>query len=208
MPDLISLTRLGALMLALLACSSREQAKREPWNDALKAELLQRIAKDQEVRDRVVAFMQTGAKPDSLAFAEMRAVDSANTAWMRDMVASHGWPDRSAVGEDGMGAAFLLVQHADLDTAFQAAMLPMITEAFRRGEAKGQSVALLTDRLAVARNQGQVYGSQATMDSGRVVFHPIADSANVDARRAEMGLPPLAEYRRVLDSVYFGRRTP
>ena len=208
MPDLISLTRRGFLLLALLACSNREPPKKEPWNERLKADLLQRIATDQEVRDRVVASMQSGAKPDSAVFAEMRAVDSTNTAWLREAVARHGWPDSSVVGGNGAAAAFLLLQHADLDTAFQAAMLPALTDAFRRGEAQGQSVALLTDRLAVARRQGQVYGSQASMKDGQVVFDPIKDSANVDARRAEMGLPPLAVYRRVLDSVYFGRRTP
>jgi hypothetical protein len=87
-------------------------------------------------------------------------------------------------------------------------MLPALVAAFRRGQAQGQSVALLTDRLAVARGEPQVYGSQASITDGRVIFAPIADSAGVDARRAEMGLPPLSEYRRVLDSVYLGRRAP
>jgi hypothetical protein len=30
---------------------------------------------------------------------------------------------------------------------------------------------------------------------------PIADSAGVDARRKSMGLPPLAEYLRLVDSM-------
>lgn len=90
----------------------------------------------------------------------------------------------------------------------QAAMLPALDAAFRRGQAQGQSVALLTDRLAVARHEPQVYGSQTTITDGRITFAPIADSAGVDARRARMGLPPLNEYRRVLDSVYGRKRPP
>ena len=87
-------------------------------------------------------------------------------------------------------------------------MLPEIEAAFRRGQAAGQSVALLTDRLAVARHEPQVYGSQTTMTDGRMTFAPIKDSAGVDARRAKMGLPPLSEYKRVLDSVYGPKRAP
>jgi hypothetical protein len=34
---------------------------------------------------------------------------------------------------------------------------------------------------------------------------PVRDSANVDARRAVVGLPPLREYLRVIDSSYTPR---
>lgn len=179
-----------------------------PWDDALTSELLRRVAADQAVRDTLVAAMQEGSAPDTALFAEMRAIDSSNAQWLKEAVARHGWPERDAVGEEAARAAFLLVQHADHDTAFQAAMLPALEAAFRRGQAAGQSVALLTDRLAVARQLPQVYGSQTTMTDGRMTFAPIADSAGVDARRAKMGLPPLSEYKRVLDSVYGPRRPP
>jgi len=194
--------------LLSLACGAQERAALTPWDDALKSELLRRVAADQAARDRIVAAMREGSAPDTALFAEMRTIDSSNALWLREAVARHGWPARDAVGEEAARAAFLLVQHADHDTAFQAAMLPEIEAAFRRGQAAGQSVALLTDRLAVARRQPQVYGSQTTMTDGRMTFEPIADSAGVDARRAKMGLPPLSEYKRVLDSVYGPKRPP
>jgi len=152
--------------------------------------------------------MRTGTAPDTALFLELKAIDSSNALWLQDAVARHGWPDRDAVGDSGARAAFLLVQHADHDTAFQAAMLPALDAAFRRGQAEGGSVALLTDRLAVARNEPQVYGSQTTITDGRITFAPIADSAGVDARRAQMGLPPLKEYLRVLDSLFGPKRPP
>lgn len=148
---------------------------------------------------------QAGESPDSLDFQRMLAVDTANTAWLRAVVESHGWPGRSTVGTDGANAAFLLVQHADRDTAFQAMVLPLMERAYATGDAEGQQVALLTDRIATARGEPQVYGSQADISNGRVVLKPIRDSAGVDVRRARMGLPPLAEYVRVLDSVYAKR---
>lgn len=197
-----------ALLLLSLGCGARDRPALTPWDDALKAELLRRVAADQAVRDRLVAAMQAGTAPDTGLFMELRTTDSSNALWLQEAVARHGWPDRDVVGADGARAAFLLVQHADHDTAFQAAMLPALDAAFRRGQAEGQSVALLTDRLAVARHEPQVFGSQTTITDGRITFTPIADSAGVDARRARMGLPPLIEYRRVLDSVYGPKRRP
>jgi hypothetical protein len=66
-------------------------------------------------------------------------------------------------------------------------------------------VALLTDRLASARGLPQEYVTRADLRDGQIAVKPIRDSAQVDARRATMGLPPMTEYLRVLDSVYFGR---
>ena len=149
---------------------------------------------------------QAGELPDSLDVARAMSVDSANTRWLNIVVAQRGWPGRTLVGADGANAAFLLAQHADRDTAFQAQMLPLVTSAYDAGEVEGQAVALLTDRVAVARGRPQVYGSQASVVAGRVVLKPIADSAGVDARRARLGLPPLGVYVRLLDSLYVGRR--
>jgi hypothetical protein len=174
----------------------------------MKAELLQRVAADQAARERIVAVTRAGSELDSATIAGVSAVDSANVAWLKEMVERRGWPDRASVGEDGASAAFLLVQHADRDTAFQARVLPALEAAHRRGEAQGQHVALLTDRLAGARGEPQLYGTQTTMRDGRIVLNPLRDSSGVDARRAQMGLPPLQEYLRVLDSVYIGRRAP
>ena len=177
-------------------------------DSALRAELLSRLEADQAVRLAVMRKQQEGRTPDSLDFVRMIAVDTANTAWLERIVGERGWPARSRVGADGANAAFLLVQHADRDTAFQARVLPELEKAFAAGEAEGQQVALLADRLAVARGQPQIYGSQADVSGGRVTLKPIADSAGVDARRARMGLPPLAAYLRILDSLYTERPKP
>jgi len=88
------------------------------------------------------------------------------------------------------------------DTAFMRAMLPLIEEAFRRGDLKGEAVAMLTDRLAVKAGHPQTYGTQASLQGGRWVLDPIADSVHVDERRKRMGLPPLATYKRLFDSMY------
>jgi hypothetical protein len=64
---------------------------------------------------------------------------------------------------------------------------------------------MLTDRVEVKAGRPQIYGTQLSLKDGRWVLDPIADSAGVDVRRRQMGLPPLAEYLRLADSVM---RTP
>jgi hypothetical protein len=169
---------------------------------ALRTELLHRAATDSAVREAFTAGYRAGSEPDAVAAARVIAIDSANTAWLAAVVARHGWPGRRRVGQDGTDAAFLLVQHADRDTAFQVRTLPMLERAYRSGEASGHHVALLTDRVATARGEPQVYGTQADVRNGHPVIKTIADSAGVDRRRAAVGLPPLAEYLRILESVY------
>jgi hypothetical protein len=178
-----------------------------PSDTALRRELLARVARDQAIRERFSEELRaTGKVVDSTARA-MMAIDSGNIAWLRPILLGRKLPTRREVGADGLEAIFLLVQHADADTAFQAAILPRFEAAFAAGELDGGSVALLTDRVMKARTGRQRYGTQATLKDGQMVFDPIDDSAGVDARRQRMGLPPLLEYKRVLDSVY-GKQGP
>lgn len=199
---LVHLATMCGAAVALGAGCTRVQGTSASRDLALRAELLHRVARDQAVRDTLTAVMRGGRSPDSALIGRVQAVDADNTAWLARIVVRRGWPGKSAVGHDGADAAFLLVQHADADTAFQARALPLLERAYKAGETTGQQVALLTDRLASARGHLQVYGTQADIRDGRVLLKPIADSAHVDERRAAAGLPTLREYVRVLDSVY------
>jgi hypothetical protein len=122
-------------------------------------------------------------------------VDVPNTERLKALVAENGWPTRAEVGADGRTAIFLLVQHADRDPAFQKEALGPMREAYEAGDASGGDLALLTDRILVAEGKPQRYGSQVYMEPGQPpALRPIEDEANVDTLRAEVGLPPLADY--------------
>lgn len=169
-------------------------------DEALRAALVSRGRQDQAVREVFLA----GHHQDTTDLRQMADVDADNTSFLKKIIAERGWPGRSMVGSDAEAAAFLIVQHSP-DTAFQAKVLPLIEKAYAGGEAEGQQVALLTDRVAVDRGQPQVYGTQASIVNGRFKLNPIADSANVDRRRAELKMPPVAAYMRILDSLYSTR---
>jgi hypothetical protein len=74
--------------------------------------------------------------------------------------------------------------------------------AFRRGEAAGQDVALLTDRVRQGEGKLQLYGTQATITDGGLVVDPIENPTELDRRRASLGLPPHAVYLRLLREAY------
>lgn len=91
----------------------------------LRNELLKRRKEDQRIRFEPNPNM-----------SEWRKIDADNTAFMKKVIDKHGWPGKSLVGADGALAAFLLVQHASADPAFQERCLVLIREAVEQGEAR------------------------------------------------------------------------
>jgi hypothetical protein len=163
-------------------------------DDALREELLAMLAQDQAVRTGIP--LPGDDRTAEELFADMDAVDARNGARMAEILAVHGWPGWSLVGEDGAEAAWALVQHADRRPDLQEDGLALLRGAVEAGDASPGDLAYLVDRFLVGRNLPQRYGTQLGGDAnGNLVPRtPIEDEANVDARRAEAGLEPLAEY--------------
>lgn len=183
----------------IAACPALQPPPRR--SAALRRELLAMRDHDQEVRARVTARVRPGEPLDQALADELWVVDQAHTARMRAVVAAHGWPGRSLVGEDGAFAAWLLVQHADADQAFQERCLALLEAAVAAGEAEPKELAYLTDRVRCGAGLPQRYGTQMREHEGAYIPQPIEDEANVDARRAAVGLEPLAIYSGPLSVV-------
>lgn len=164
----------------------------------LRRELLERRERDQAIRD---ALIKSGAEnPDPKIRDEMRAIDRDNTERVKEIVLAHGWPGPELVGADGTFAVWLFVQHSTPE--FQKEMLPRVEKAYRDQKLPGSSYALLLDRVRVHEGKPQVYGSQGRWENGVLGLQPIEDEANVDQRRKEVGLGPLAEYLAGLRAMY------
>jgi len=182
-------------MLARAEATQKQRAAL--MDEPLRRELLDREARDQASQHAAIAA--GGAD----AFKDTAPVAKANAQWLKTVIAAKGWPTRSKVGRDGAKAAWLLVQHADQDPAFQAEVLPLIEHAARTGEADRADVALLTDRVLVAQGKPQRYGSQFVRgEDGVMRLRPTEDMPGLDARRSAMGLPSLAEYKAILAESY------
>jgi hypothetical protein len=170
----------------------------------LREELLHMAEVDQDARRRLDRHpgLDQGVPEQELTAAEradldhLRAVDTSNTARMRTIIGQHGWPGRSLVGDDGAQAAWLLVQHADHDPAFQRACLELLGHAVKAGQADAGHHAYLTDRVLLAEGKQQLYGTQLMLVGGTWQPRPLADPDRVDDRRRQVGLEPLADYLR------------
>ena len=164
----------------------------------LRDELLAMAAADQDARQRLDCHprpSQGMSEQEFTAAEQIRGVDATNTARMKAIVQAYGWPGRSLVGEDGAQAAWLLVQHADRDPAFQRLCLEPLN-GVRAGAADARHHAYLTDRVLLAEGGQQLYGTQFLVAGGRWQLRPLADHDRVDDRRRQVGLEPLADYHR------------
>lgn len=175
----------------------REEARLTGLDRELRKELLARQALDQDIRKRATA---AGNPPPKALMDEWARIDHDNTEWMKAVLARYGWPGKSLVGKDGASAAWLFVQHADMDKPFQKEAIKLLEAAVAKGEAESKDLAYLTDRILVGEGKPQRYGTQYHEVEGKRVPQPIEDAEHVDARRALVGLMRKAEYDRVMQA--------
>lgn len=163
-------------------------------DSALARELIRMGEEDQAGRGDLARAVTRG---DTAVLRRFMAGDSVRTTRLQRIVAEHGWPTRSLAGPEAAMAAWLLLQHSP-DNAWQARMLPSLERAAAAHEIRPQDLAMLTDRVLVHSGKPQRYGNSFSVRDGRLVPDPIERLDGLDARRAAVGLPPMAEYARVL----------
>lgn len=129
------------------------------------------------------------------------SVDEVNTARLKEIVATHGWPKVSNVGKEAASAAWLLAQHADHDPEFQAQCLNMMKQ-LPPNEVDPTNLAYLEDRVRVNTGRPQLYGTQFHRQNGRIMPQPIEDEAHVEQRRKAIGLKPLSEYAVEIEKIF------
>jgi hypothetical protein len=125
-------------------------------------------------------------------------VDKENYKKLKEIFSKYGFPTVAMVGRDGVSDAFLLVQHADNDPAFQRQALLLAKPLMERRELPKQEYALLTDRVLSNEGKPQIYGTQADIVNGKIVVKTVQDYKNLDERRENMGLPTEEKYIEIL----------
>lgn len=121
----------------------------------------------------------------------MRALirtDLDNTAFLqRELEARDGrWWTVEEVGADMAGQIWLLTQHADLTPAFQQMALEKMAPLLETGDVNRNNYAYLWDRVAVAQERLQRFGTQGRCigPGSWVAFEIEAPAEEVNARRA------------------------
>lgn len=169
-------------------------------------ELFSRVAREQFVRASFTALQQRQGWADQLSpdgsryalhilSAEMCRADADNLPWLKADLDAHGWYRITEMGKEADNAAWLMVQHADADVVFQQKILAMLEPLVGQGETSPTNYAYLLDRVAVNSQRPQRYGTQGGCADGGWEPRALEEPATaVDQRRAEVGLPPLADY--------------
>ena len=127
-------------------------------------------------------------------YAHMHQADSINLIQVEAIIEKYGWLGYNEIGSQANSTLFMVIQHSNLKTWQK--YLPIMKAAVRNGKAKSKELALLEDRLDLNEGKKQNYGSQIfwSFDKNKYLILPLNDPDNVDKRRAEVGLSPLAEY--------------
>ncbi|WP_174900219.1 DUF6624 domain-containing protein [Acrocarpospora macrocephala] len=162
----------------------------------LRAELLRRAARDQEIRFAVIAE-RTNAN-----LARMSEADGENTAWLATIVRTQGWPGIALVGTKAAHAAWLLAQHADASPAIQQEFHAALTAAVAQGDAPVRNLAYLEDRVRVHAGRPQLYGTQFVQDHTGFHPFPIEDAEHLAERRAQIGLEPFHLNEQAVRATY------
>lgn len=155
----------------------------------LRNELLQMMALDQA----------TIHKAPEQGFNQLRVKHATR---MQAIVTEFGWPTIEMVGKEASQAAWLLVQHADHDQAFQQRMLSVMRPLALNGKINASNYAYLYDRT----HQPQGYGTQGQCEGRDFKPFPIEDPAQLDQRRQEMGMPPAQSYWDLASNRMCGRK--
>lgn len=201
--DLVSLHRDARWAKTVTAMKDQRDAWEKSLKDPqLRRQLLALFAEDQAARNAWNEKYRAGDK--NVDMAPVAAIDKKSSKALEAAIAKHGWPGKSIVGEDGAHAAWLLVQHADHDRNLQKAVLARMKPMVESREVTSTDYAYLYDRVAVGEKRKQLYGTQ--FDNGEPA--PIEDEANVDARRKDVGLGTMAEYRQQMLKAYGPPKLP
>jgi len=156
-------------------------------------ELVNMASHDLDVRARLA---ENGELFDGYN-AEMREVHRRNGDRLAQIIDELGsWPGRTAVGDAGAQAAFLIAQHDIARPDLMMRNCALLTEAVSKGDADPVGLAHMSDRIRVFEGQHQLYGTQLGWNDDGVfdVWPPVEDPDEVDVRRAGVGLPPLADH--------------
>lgn len=125
---------------------------------------------------------------------EQEELDKKNTDIIIKIIDSLGYPGRNMVGLELEDAAFLVMQHADLNT--QQKYLNLIKQASENYQLLLYAYPMLYDRICMKKNLPQLYGTQSIYDhrTEKKSLYKIDNINLVNMRRKQYGLSSI-EYK-------------
>lgn len=121
-------------------------------------------------------------------------LNEKNQEELEKLIELKGWPKQSEVGRRAASAAFLIIQHSNIDK--QKKYLPIIEDLCKEKEADLQHYALMYDRVQTSENKPQKFGTQIRYNEETKTHElfPLLDETKVEEWRKECNMMPLEVY--------------
>jgi len=203
--------RRGALLLLFFFAYSQfsnAYSKNENLKEIKKIEISVQIAKmmgaDQALRFSGAVVAKKGFKWDEISSLpeyqeSLGKIDATNAVQIKKIIAEWGWPTISDFGAYTAKNVWLLVQHMDDDKEFQSLCLQKMGKLLSKNEVNKIDYGYLYDRVQVNGGKPQKYGTQGEcVGKGEWKPKPLENEAKLDQLRADMGMPSMKEYKKVI----------
>ena len=117
-----------------------------------------------------------------------------NERKVKTILDKYGWPTKEMIGEQGNWTICNVIQHSDNEIRIK--YLPMMRKAVKDKKLEPRFLVRAEDRIATEKGELQIYGGQMKYYPETKSFNvwPVYDPVNIDKRRAEIGLEPIAEF--------------
>ena len=190
-----------SITLVLVACSGHNKKEVAQNQIVVKQELtamlntiLRAEQRPIELRDSLIEIYGAESKEMQVQQAVYEKNHIINEKKIRDLLDENGWPSKEQMGEFGNLTICNVIQHSD--NAIRIKYLPLMRQAVKDKKLEPRFLVRAEDRIATERGGLQIYGGQMKYYPETKTFNvwPVYDPLNIDQRRAEIDLGPIAVY--------------
>ncbi|WP_238474475.1 DUF6624 domain-containing protein [Maribacter algarum] len=188
-------------LISILSCGDTSESKKKPVTEEQTENLIgvldtiwQKEQTPLRLRDSLMQIYGTESKEAEVYQKEYRKNHAVNIVKIKEILNRSGWPELTLIGEQGNLTICNVLQHTDLATREQ--YLPMMKKAVLDKKLAPRLLVRAEDRIATDKGELQIYGGQMKYYPETKSFNlwPVYDPANIDERRAKIGLEPIAVF--------------
>ncbi len=146
------------------------------------------------LRDSLIDLYGAESKEAEVYQKIFRKNHAYNILKVKKILDYEGWPEPSEIGDQGNRTICNVLQHADQET--REHYIPIMRQAVLDKKLEPRYLVRAKDRIATDKGELQIYGGQMKYYPETKSFNvwPVYDPINIDKRRAEIGLEPIAEF--------------
>jgi hypothetical protein len=185
-------------LIIVMSCSSKDKSKKSVEKTKNLIAVLDTIWQKEQtpirLRDSLINIYGAESKEADVYQKEYRKNHALNIKKIKGILDKYDWPELVLIGEQGNITICNVLQHADQET--REHYIPKMKQAVLDKKLEPRFLVRAEDRIATDKGQLQIYGGQMKYYPETKSFNvwPVFDPVNIDERRAEIGLEPIAEF--------------